>query len=42
VFTRRNYAFAVSVVTIASTLSAFLVLRSLKQLDLVKAMKAPE
>jgi len=42
VFTLHNYAFAVTVVTIASTLSAFVVLRTLKQLDLVKAMKAPE
>ncbi len=42
VFTLHNYAFAVSVVTIASTLSALVVLRNLKQLDLVKAMKAPE
>ena len=42
VFTLHNYAFAVTIVTIASTLSAFVVLRNLKQLDLVKAMKAPE
>lgn len=42
VFTLHNYAFAVTVVTVASTLSALIVLRNLKQLDLVKAMKAPE
>jgi putative ABC transport system permease protein len=42
VFTLHNYAFAVTIVTAASTLSAFVVLRNLKQLDLVKAMKAPE
>ena len=42
VFTLHNYAFAVTVVTLASALSAFVVLRNLQQLDLVKAMKAPE
>jgi len=41
-FTMRNYSFAVSVVTIPSTLSAFVVLRTLKNLDLVSALKAPE
>jgi len=42
IFTMRNYAFAVLVVTTASTLSAFVVLRTLKNLDLVSALKAPE
>jgi putative ABC transport system permease protein len=42
VFTTRNYAFAVLVVTVASTLSAVVVLRTLKNLDLVSALKAPE
>lgn len=41
-FTAHNYAFAVSTVTIASTLSAFVVLRTLKNLDLVGVLKAPE
>jgi putative ABC transport system permease protein len=42
VFTASNYAFAVLVVTIASTVSALVVLRKLNQLDLVGALKAPE
>ena len=42
VLTARNYAFAVMVVTIASTLSGLFVLRRLNQLDLVSALKAPE
>ncbi len=42
VFTTRNYAFAVLVVTIASTLSGLLVLRQLNQLNLVGALRAPE
>jgi putative ABC transport system permease protein len=42
VLTARNYAFATLVVTAASTLSAVLVLRRLKKLDLVSALKAPE
>ncbi len=37
-----NYAFAVLVVTVASTLSALVVLRMLKHLNLVSALKAPE
>ena len=37
-----NYAFAAVIVTIASCLSAFVVLRRLKQLNLVSALKAPE
>jgi putative ABC transport system permease protein len=37
-----NYAFAVLVVTVASTLSALVVLRQLKRLNLVSALKAPE
>ena len=42
VFTSYTYSFAVVVVTIASTLSALVVLRKLKQLDLIAALKAPE
>ena len=42
VFTMRNYAFAVAVVATASTLSALVVLRTLKNLNLVSALKAPE
>ena len=42
VLTTSNYAFAVLVVTIASTLSALSVLRKLHQLDLVGVLKAPE
>lgn len=42
VLTARNYAFAVSVVTVASALSALFVLRQLNQLNLVGALKAPE
>jgi putative ABC transport system permease protein len=42
VLTASNYAFAVLVVTVASTLSALVVLRKLSQLNLVGALKAPE
>jgi putative ABC transport system permease protein len=42
VFTTHNYAFAVLVVLVASTLSAWFVLRRLSQLNLVGALKAPE
>lgn len=42
VFTYYNYTFAVLTVTTASTLSAAVVLRTLKKLDLVGALKAPE
>jgi len=42
VLTTSNYAFAVLVVAIASTLSALSVLRKLHQLDLVGVLKAPE
>ena len=42
VFTARNYAFAVLVVSIASTLSGLFVLRRLNQLNLVGALRAPE
>jgi len=42
VFTAHNYAFAVLIVTIASTLSALFVLRKLNQLNLVSVLKAPE
>lgn len=42
VLTTRNYAFATLVVATASTLSAFIVLRNLKKLNLVSALKAPE
>jgi putative ABC transport system permease protein len=37
-----NYTFAVLVVTVASTLSALVVLRTLSHLNLVGALKAPE
>jgi putative ABC transport system permease protein len=42
VLTLSNYAFAVLVVVAASALSALAVLRKLKHLDLVGALKAPE
>lgn len=42
IFTLHNYAFATLVVTVASALSALVVLRRLKQLNLVGALKAPE
>ncbi|HXP60484.1 MAG TPA: ABC transporter permease [Dongiaceae bacterium] len=42
VLTANNYAFAVLVVLVASTLSALVVLRKLNQLNLVGALKAPE
>jgi putative ABC transport system permease protein len=42
ILTASNYAFAVLVVTVASTLSAFVVLRTLGQLNLVGVLKAPE
>jgi putative ABC transport system permease protein len=42
VLTTRNYATATLIVTVASTLSAVVVLRNLKQLNLVSALKAPE
>ena len=42
VLTASNYAFAVLVVLVASTLSALVVLRNLNQLNLVGALKAPE
>ena len=42
VFTPRNYAFATLTVAVASTLSALVVLRRLKELNLVSALKAPE
>lgn len=42
VLTANNYAFAVLVVLVASTLSAVVVLRKLNHLDLVGALKAPE
>lgn len=42
VLTTRNYATAALIVTIASTLSAIVVLRNLKHLNLVSALKAPE
>ena len=40
--TMRNYAFAVMIVTLASVLSAWIVLRALAKLDLVGSLKAPE
>jgi len=42
ILTAQNYALAVLVVVVASTLSAFSVLRRLSQLNLVGALKAPE
>lgn len=42
ILTARNYAFAVMIVTVASTLSGLFVLRRLSQLDLVSVLKAPE
>ncbi len=42
VFTSYTYTFAVTVVAIASALSSLVVLRKLKQLDLIGALKAPE
>jgi putative ABC transport system permease protein len=42
VFTSYTYAFAVLVVTVASVLSALVVLRILRHLDLIGALKAPE
>jgi len=42
VLTASNYAFATAVVSIASVLSALVVLRKLDQLNLVGALKAPE
>ncbi|MEI6785256.1 MAG: FtsX-like permease family protein, partial [Verrucomicrobiota bacterium] len=42
VLTTSNYAFAVLIVTVASTVSALWVLRMLHHLDLVSALKAPE
>lgn len=42
VFTSYTYSFAVLVVSVASALSAVVVLRKLKQLDLIGALKAPE
>ncbi len=42
VLTASNYAFAALVVTIGSTLSALFVLRKLKHLNLIGALRAPE
>ena len=42
VLTANNYAFAVLVVTIASALSALVVLRKLNHLNLIGVLKAPE
>jgi putative ABC transport system permease protein len=42
ILTLHNYAFAASVVTLASTLSALVVLRRLRTLNLVSALRAPE
>jgi putative ABC transport system permease protein len=42
VFTPYTYTFALIIVAIASTLSAMVVLRKLKHLDLIGALKAPE
>ncbi len=42
ILTPHNYAFATLIVTVAAAVSAVVVLRRLKQLDLVGALKAPE
>jgi len=42
VLTAANYSFAISVVVVASILSALAVLRKLKHLNLVAVLKAPE
>jgi putative ABC transport system permease protein len=42
VFTSYTYTFAVLVVGLASVVSSLVVLRKLKQLDLIGALKAPE
>jgi putative ABC transport system permease protein len=42
VLTARNYAFAISVVTLASLISGIVVLRRLRHLNLIGALKAPE
>ena len=42
VFTTYTYSFAVVTVIIASTIAALFVLRKLRQLDLIAALKAPE
>jgi putative ABC transport system permease protein len=42
VFTAYTYSFAALIVLLASSASAFVVLRKLKQLDLIGALKAPE
>jgi len=42
IFTLHNYAFATMVVAVASAISALVVLRRLKELNLVSALKAPE
>lgn len=42
VFTPYTYTFAIVIVMLASTFSAWVVLRKLKQLDLIGALKAPE
>ena len=42
ILSTSNYAFAITVVVLASTLSAILVLRQLSRLNLVSAMRAPE
>jgi putative ABC transport system permease protein len=42
ILSAKNYASAVLIVTVASTLSAAMVIRKLKKLDLISALKAPE
>ena len=42
VLTMHNYAFATLIVVMASAVSALVVLRRLRQLNLVSALKAPE
>lgn len=42
IFTTHNYSFAVLTVVVAAAVSALLVLRRLRQINLVSALKAPE
>ena len=42
VFTPYTFTFAAIIVALASTFSAFVVLRKLRHLDLIGALKAPE
>jgi putative ABC transport system permease protein len=42
VLTAANYSFAAAVVVVASSISAVVVLRKLRHLNLVAVLKAPE